>query len=137
MFVLGEQAELSFTLRRLRDLCARLTEGDALAGTALPVLLGELRRQLDSHFRAEESGDYFGTLAADCPWLARRIGRLRAEHGELLAAFDDLGAAVLDASCPGQVGRRLARLLSDFDAHERAENLLLQEFFLCDEGTAG
>ena len=129
----GEHAALRVTFARLRASCAAPADENALGGLGLHVLIDELREQLRAHFAAEEAGDYFGTLEADCPVLRPRIALLRAEHAEMFEAIKALHAACRQMNRRADMAADLERLWERLQAHEDAESQLIQEFFLPEE----
>jgi len=128
---------------RLRSLRSRLEElsgapemlADADRGAR--ELTDELVRAIGVHFEAEEDEGYFGALVAGRPELGPPIERLRAEHRRISARGAELLALSESSRVPREVASRLRELLDSFDAHESAENELLQDFFGRDEGGAG
>ncbi len=100
-------------------------------------LLDELVRAMGVHFEAEEDEGYFGALVEERPELDLPIQRLRAEHRRMSARGAELLALAESSRAPREVASKLRELLDTFDAHERAENQLLQDFFGLDEGGAG
>jgi hypothetical protein len=131
--VWGEHAALRATLSRLRRFSVVTGDERPEDDAELRDLLARFSEQLLEHFAAEEHEEYFGTLIADCPRLADPIARLRTEHREMMGAIVLLKSLVSSGDRL-EFASRLGNLLDQFLAHERAENLLLQEFFLRDEG---
>lgn len=134
--VLGEHQRLHATLRRLRELCILLGDQSVPSELEPNALLDEFREQMVDHFATEEADDYFGTLATEAPALAPRIALLEAEHWEFIETVDQLLLLSQHADRRAELVTRLTELLARFEAHERAESVLLQEFFLQDESAA-
>jgi len=130
--VLGEHA-------RLRETLALLTVDssppDARAADArFHELVERCTDELIEHFAAEEAEGYFGTLLSDCPRLSSTIMRLELEHEEMRREILDIRGLTRVPGKAQESDRRIRALVARVQAHERAENLLLQEFFLRDEG---
>lgn len=126
--VLGQHASLEPLLVRLATLCDELARGVATSSPAAEQLLEKVIAQMAAHFAAEEDEGYFGTLAQSCPELESEISDLCAEHMKFLLTARWLLANVAACGEPA-FAATLACLLERFNAHERAENRLLQQFF--------
>lgn len=127
--VLGDHASLHVSLERLRRCCDGLSEQWPAAAPELTELLDDFLARLKAHFDAEESAGYFGTLVSCWAPAGAQVTRLCAEHREFLETARDLrerAAAHADAS---ELADDLAELLRGLSAHERAEGLLLRQFF--------
>jgi hypothetical protein len=135
--VLADHAELVRAAARLRETCT------ALEGTNDPVddeparLLEEFENELLPHFAAEELEECCGSLITEEPRLLGQLGRLQSEHTEIATALDELLEFARAKPPGGELATRLDRFLHRFEAHERAENALMQELVLLDEGTSG
>lgn len=136
--VLGAHARLHITVDELRDLCRSLdeSEDDGPIVADPRALLERFSHELLSHFSAEEKGGYFDTLVAERPQFSQRVARLLDEHDEMRRTTVGLTAAARSLP-PHQLAARLAELIATFEAHERAEVRLLQDFFSSDEGAGG
>jgi len=111
--------------------------GDAPpAMTETRTLLSELSARLSTYFDAEESGGYFGTISTDCPGLLPKVVELEQAHTDLRDAVASLRGLARDGTGAAEVGRRIGVVIDDFETLEHAENDLLQEFFLRDEGSS-
>jgi hypothetical protein len=136
--VLGEHAHLHMTVDELRDLCRSLDDsaddGPSLADPR--ALLERFADELFSHFLAEEKGGYFDTLVAERPHFGQRVSRLLDEHDEMRRTTARLTTAARSLP-PRMLAARLAELIATFEAHERDEVRLLQDFFSSDEGAGG
>ncbi len=126
----SEHARLHATLLRLRELCILLGDQEVTSEFEPHGLLDEFREQMVDHFAAEEAEDYFGTLASEVPSLAPRIALLEAEHWQLIETVDQLQLLSEHAARRGELIARLGELLARFEAHERDESAILQDFFL-------
>ena len=91
------------TFQRLREICADAGVRDP-AGRVLARMIGELHRQMLDHFAAEEAGEYFGTIVADCPWQQATIARIRAEHRQMLRSLEKLAALGADPDRTTELG---------------------------------
>jgi hypothetical protein len=94
----------------------------------LPPLLfalDKLGSGLADHFRAEEASYLYGGLDRDFPFLASRLGRLRTEHGEMLAelgaALDAAGDGVTSGDAVRRIRIRVHMLLAKLHRHEAEE----------------
>jgi hypothetical protein len=92
-------------------------------------LIPEWGIDLSRHFAAEEGMRYFGTLVAEQPALSAAIGDLRADHTAMLEAIERLLQLAPDEGRRDELVLRTRDLLDRFRKHERAETLLLREFF--------
>ena len=135
--VLEDHADLYRTVARLRQLCGELREGRALATREVVGFLQDFEEQLIPHFAAEEAEEFFGSLVTDQPRLLRQVERLQAEHDEMAGGMERLLELAASGSVGPDLALRLERFLDQFEAHEHAENALMQEFVLLDEGAGG
>ncbi len=106
---------------------------------ALLQLLGDLANDLLKHFDLEEEGGFMSAVLSRTPQNAPIVQRLQREHAEITrrlnkvvmdveAVSQDNNSSVLD------IRRRTMAVLSLLDAHEAAEESLIQETYLQDEG---
>jgi hypothetical protein len=96
----------------------------------LAACLDRTRGDLAEHFRFEEENGYLGAVLQLHPHLARVVGRLAEEHGELLRSLDALRA---EAGGPDGVPReKVIRWIRSVRLHERRENILVQDAFCLD-----
>lgn len=131
--VLEDHEKLDATVARLRKLCAVLAHNQAAAESPPAALIGEFEAQLIPHFLAEQAEEFFGTLVTDKPRLLEQVQHLQAEHAEMAEALGKL-LEFAETGPPGpDLALRLTRFLDQFDAHEHAENALMQEFLLLDD----
>lgn len=134
--VRADHTDLEGLVVRLRQLCVSLRERDREGACDPGALIEEFESELIAHFAAEQAEEFFGSLTTEQPHLLMRVERLQEEHCQMAAAVDHL--VEFAESGPGpELALRLDHFLDSFDAHERAENALMQEFFLLDEGAAG
>jgi len=135
--VLGEHAHLHTIVAELRELLARLDGKGTNSESDSQRLVHELYDKLEKHFAAEESEGYFGTLVAESPALASTVEHLLSEHREFLVTVRRLLDLSASAKYRAEFAVTLSGFLARFEVHEHAENRLLQEFFLRDEGESG
>jgi hypothetical protein len=99
----------------------------------LAACLDRTRDDLAEHFRFEEENGYLGAVLQLHPHLARVVGRLAEEHGELLRCLDALRAEARSAAGAGDVPReKVIRWIRSVRLHERRENILVQDAFCLD-----
>lgn len=99
-------------------------------------------RHLERLMEFEETGGYLPSVSEQRPNWDVRIGRLRAEHGDLrqrinrlVPQIDDEGvwqSERFESACAS-----IRELLAEVDRHDREEIALLQETLLWDEGGEG
>jgi hemerythrin len=135
--VLDQHATLHVLLKRLREACASSAKGSSESRTDRRRLIEEFGERLSVHFAAEEDEGYFGMMASVSPALRAKVTRLREEHTEFLALVQRLLTLAEVAPDRKEFTETLQAFLERFNAHEHAENRLMQEFFLRDEGTPG
>jgi hemerythrin len=129
--VVDDHAELVRAANALRDRCELACKGRA---QDLARFIEEFQERLLIHFAAEESEEFLGSLVRDQPGLLKRAQRLQDEHGEIAFVLECLvGLAATDPREP-EVAALTIRFLDRFEVHEHAENALLQELVLTDEG---
>lgn len=94
--------------------------------------LEHLRALLMRHFEQEEDGGCLEQAACCCPRLSRAVSQIATEHRSLLAQLDGLIDKVQNGFPKGNRSD-FSRLLADFtrhlDAHDTAENQVLEEAF--------
>ncbi len=107
------------------------TEPDPTDFARVLAQVGELRATLTEHFRAEESADLYGRLAALLPDAGADLVRLRQEHGAVLGELDTLLAEVSRCSPLNaeRLSRSLAGLLETLFTHEAIEDQLMTRAF--------
>ena len=100
---------------------------DAAWRARLLCRLGDLQRQLDGHFVAEEQSGLYEDLAEACPQHASAALRLRREHDDLRRRLDLLfgEAAAAPIGELRMLAGRVHGLLRDLERHESRENALL------------
>jgi uncharacterized protein (UPF0335 family) len=121
-------------LTRLRALSDVLLEDRKPPDFEPASLIEEFEDLLLIHFAAEEAEEFFGSLVTEEPRLLDRVARLQDEHAELAAAVDELLESCHSEAPRTQLAERIQRFLERLDAHECAENELMQELILIDEG---
>jgi hypothetical protein len=119
-------------------------EGELKASTRLRAVdLGRegaadaeaLRADLEKHVREEEQPDgFFEELVKLNPANASHVEELRAEHAGLLADLGQLTAALKEGADAEELTRRRDDLVQRLRAHRQAEQKILQDTYLRDEG---
>jgi len=96
--------------------------------------LGDLQRQLEGHFMAEEQSGLYEDLAEACPQHVGAALRLRREHDDLRRRLDKLigEAGATPVGALRSVTGRVHGLLRDLEHHEARENELLLD--MLDDG---
>ena len=98
----------------------------------LAACLDRTRGDLAEHFRFEEENGYLGAVLQLHPHLARVVGRLAEEHGELLRSLDALRAEARSAGAGDVPREKVIRWIQRVRLHERRENILVQDAFCLD-----
>ena len=132
--VRDDHVELQRMITRLRGLCDASQQGRTAAELDPAELLEDFEDLLLIHFAAEEAEEFFGSLTTEQPRLLDRIGRLQREHGELVGMVDELLEYTRREPRHTELSARIERFLDRLDTHEHAENALMQELILLDEG---
>lgn len=126
-------AEIRESVLRLKELCTSLRRNEVSVDPSPVVLIEEFGGLLIPHFAAEEVEKFFGSSVTEEPQLLRLVEGLEAEHKDMLEALDRLVVFANDGPQPADLAARLANFLHWVEAHEHAENALMQEFLLRDE----
>lgn len=134
--VVVDSDSLRSTISGLRRISGSLLSYAPRAITDARDLLSDFSARLSTYFDAEEEGGYFGTIWTDCPELQHKVVVLEQEHTDLRDAVATLRRLARDGAQAADLGRRIGLVIDEFEAHERAENGLLQDFFLRDGGTS-
>jgi hemerythrin-like domain-containing protein len=123
----------------IRQLEMMLEEGlvlgpDAHWGGRLHDELLAFRRHLQRHFALEEAGGFMLDVVALMPQAAERVEQLRHEHGQILAAVDELISRSNSltwgvSSSFVEFHHRVLEVLSVLKHHEAVENRLIQRAF--------
>jgi hemerythrin-like domain-containing protein len=133
--IYGEHAELHGSVGELRARCVALKGGRTTSELDMRSALEHFLRRLRRHFAREESDGYFGTVIASLPDRNVDIAWLQAEHGEIIETMLEL-----IRMCEYGDGQRLAgaleRTIEAFEAHERRETELIQQFLQSDNTAA-
>jgi hypothetical protein len=135
--VLADHAELGRVTARLRETSTALAETDEPVDGEPARLLEDFENELLPHFAAEELEEFCGSLVTQEPRLLGRLGRLQAEHGDIASALGELVDFAWTRPSGRDLAVRIGRFLKVFAKHEHAENELMQELVLLDEGTSG
>jgi len=130
----AEHRRLHGVLRHLRNsLVNAVGPDESPSFTEVVRLLTSVRDELSRHFAQEEAGGCLDEAVSHCPTLSTEVGRMRAEHPELLMAVDRLIARARKMT-PSPVNqcelqREFEDLLHRIRAHEKAESELLSQGF--------
>ena len=125
------------TIARLRDLQSTLSELDDCSPIRPLHLIQDFALQLYSHFAAEEGDAYFGALISERPSLRPRVESLRADHEHIVRALAHIPVRAAGGTTGREISALLGATLDFLQAHERRENLLMQDYLLRDEGAPG
>lgn len=136
--VLSEHSNLETTLERLKNTARRFSAQNMAPAQELVLseLLSDLRSNLERHFQAEESADYFGALVEESPALAPRVTALQRQHRAMLGTLDALRLLAFEARAWDRFERTVSVLIKTFHAHERSESLLIHGFLAGEDKTA-
>jgi hypothetical protein len=136
--VLSKHEDLAAALELVRDTARQLAAENTPhpQELALRALLADLRVNLERHFQAEESQEYFGALVADSPTLAGSVATLRRQHRAMLAILDALALLACGARARKQFETTVSILINTFHSHERAEALLIRGYLAGEDETA-
>lgn len=140
--VFEEHGTLRLAIDNIRLLLSA-SERPQLAGSRDKRMLEDLRAfdsMLTQHFMGEERGGYLVDVLRDHPELSHQVSLLEKDH-EIIATM----LKTVLAAWPGSVDslpnsrprKMLDELLDRLEAHEAAENGLMQEAVCVDNGTAG
>jgi hypothetical protein len=128
--------DLDRTVNELRFVCQTIRSGQ-VPDTRVGELLERFSEELLLHFAEEELEETFGSLLTDQPRLLHRVDRLQKEHGDMSDAVGMLMEVARSEAVGIELVGRLERLLDWLAVHEHAENTLMQELVLLDEGDGG
>lgn len=136
--VRADHAELETIDRALR---ASLNAGERAqwrpeATLEIVKQLESMSQHLERHFTNEEAGGYMEEALALAPRFSSQAAQLLKQHGQLNQLLVQLAAAALRAkdspeSWP-QLTQQVIELLKKLEAHEAAENRIMQEAFNVD-----
>jgi len=130
----NDRAEFDAAIARLRALSEALRAGQPESGPRAVALLEALETELLFRFAAEKIEEFVGALLTKQPRLLRRSERLEAEHAKIGDAIEQLVRFARRAPASVDLSERITRFLDGLERHERAENALMHEFLLLDEG---
>ncbi len=136
----SDHAALRRCAERIDEQLARLVEGTGSSGDAVRSLLEEFRVRLLRHLSAEEQAGIMQQAVAVEPRFARRVEQLLVEHADLRRGAGDLAAGPDGSNGAPDWGGFHARFVafrSVLEAHEGAENEVLQCVYLEDLGGRG
>lgn len=128
--------ELDRTVDELRRICVTIRAG-SVPDVDVPELLGRFEEDLLLHFAEEELEETFGSLLTDQPRMLHRVNRLQKEHGDMTDIVTRLVEVASSEGAGIELIARLERLLDWLTVHEHAENTLMQDLLLLDEGESG
>jgi hypothetical protein len=118
------------SLRQLLQAVAATIERQAARSVAVADMVVEAADRVLAHFRHEEDGGHLAQAVDAAPHLAVQAHGLLDEHEDLAARLGELRrhatAAVGSADWWKRLGELFQRFLARFEAHEEAENRLLQ-----------
>jgi hypothetical protein len=134
-----QHEHLGETLKRLEMMCDMIEIGQSPTPEDLnpAQLLTALGDDLAQHFKAEESDAHFGAIALEEPRLLPSIVDLKADHGAMLAGIEGLSLTAGNVARWPELVVPTRHLIKTLRLHERAEALLLQEYFAPSESSAG
>jgi hypothetical protein len=121
----------------LRGVSVLLRGEESQAYVSAGRALGDFSATLSTYFAAEENGGYFAGIVDDSPDFKNRISSLEETHGYLrdsIASARRIADRAEQSQMPA-LANHIDRILSDLERHEHAENQLLQDFFLNDQGS--
>jgi hypothetical protein len=129
--ILKDHDHLGTTLRELKALCFALEDGRLSFSPDLQPgqLLKALKTDLEQHFGAEESDDYFGTVVAEAPGLEPAIAALKSEHATMLGAVEVLVQLAADPARWSHLPGPTRLLVMQLERHEGSESKLLRNLF--------
>lgn len=115
---------------------------DVSAAQAALQAIEHLENVLAEHFRCEEGEDgFFAELLGAAPQLTAKLDELRREHPVLAKWMSAVAENARWAGLSGSAWRRVATDLSSFaqelTRHENAEDALVTDELLSDEGGRG
>ena len=93
---------------------------------------GQLRELLVRHFQQEEDGGCLEQAVCCCPRLSTAVDQIAGEHRSLLAQLDKLINQAQNGRTAAEVGefsRLFAAFRKHLNAHDAAENHVLEEAF--------
>ena len=90
--------------------------------------IAKLKRSMLDHFAREESDACFGVVERASPQLAARVGALRAEHGLMLEATEELWRRSDHPEHSSELSPLIDSLLDRYQIHERAEAAVMRAF---------
>lgn len=128
--ILKDHDHLGTILRDLKAACSSLEDGQEVPAELRPLhLLTSLETELGQHFSAEESEEYFGTVAAEDPKLEVEIAALKSEHATMLSAVNVLVELAADPGRWAYLPDPTRLLVTQLERHEASESKLLRSFF--------
>ncbi|MCE9606383.1 MAG: hemerythrin domain-containing protein [Planctomycetia bacterium] len=136
----SEHRELHTAIERIHRILDETREVDASTAriAELTEFVSALRDRLARHFEQEENGGYLEEAIVRVPQIAPQAAILQRQHGEFLAAADEMLDHARAADAAPLVWANLkadyALFAKRLNAHEAAENSLLSRAFNEDSG---
>jgi hypothetical protein len=140
-YVRGVQADHQEMETLARTLRGSLAAGErqrwSADGTYVVIReLSRMQEHLERHFALEEEGGYLEEALAMAPRLGPQASKLLAQHAEFKQAmFKLVAAAERSRKTPAlwpRLARQIEELLKRLEAHESAENRIIQAGFNVD-----
>jgi hypothetical protein len=131
--LLDDHTELREHAARLRRLCLALSGSQAPADPEVAALVEEFAYLSIAHFATEQASEFFEDLLRHQPGMLQRVVRLQTEHVEIAAALGQVLEFCKSRPTGSEVSICLTNVLDMFDAHEHAENAVIQDLALLDE----
>lgn len=118
------------------------TSPTVVAARACVVAFERLERVLVAHFDHEEAeAGFFAEVLGMAPTLARELDALRQEHPRLAEQIEGVVEAArwagLSSQSWGRVSQGFEAFVRQLERHESAEDLLVADALLTDEGGSG
>lgn len=135
---LPEAAALRSSISALRGVCESLLRNEPEALHAARGMLADFSARLSVYLSSEEGDGHFEAIVDECPGLDSRVRRLERTHDALRGSIASACLLARDEenSDGPSLGRHIEQLLDELERHERAQNQLLQDFFLSDAGSS-
>lgn len=105
-------------------------------------LIQKLQHKLIEHFEMEEEGGFMADILSIAPQKRHAISQLKSEHEMMLKDVKLILRCVSEAHTIEEtkminLTHRIRELLDLLTTHEAAENILLEDTYLRDEGISG
>lgn len=113
-------------IAQLRSICADANANGSIEPGEIEALLKELHQTISEHFDLEEEGGYLGDVLEISPRYSRLAAELRRQHQMLRERLERLMAESKDLTTD------VEEFIAALEAHEHAENALVQSSYLDD-----